>query len=112
MTGPPDPVTEVVRALCGLVFHLLEAATDLGRPEASVSTERADGRDLPGAGPAGDRLGVDLEQLRNLAGGQQLVAHFRLLEAFLVLLHSAECRLCRTWHVRVIFRLARNDQTP
>src|SRR5687768_114970 len=51
--------------------HLLEAPLDLGGAEAAVAAEGADGRELAGAGPPGDRLGVHAEQLRDLRGGEQ-----------------------------------------
>src|SRR4029453_9011045 len=65
-TGTAD-VTELRR----LVAHLVEAAPDLRGLEATVAPEGADGRELAGAGPAGDGLRVHPEQGRDLARGEE-----------------------------------------
>src|SRR5688572_7224167 len=65
------PLLLAVLREAGFVRHLLEAAADLRRLEPTVPAEGPDGRQLPGARPAGHRLGVDTEQRRHLAGGEQ-----------------------------------------
>ena len=56
------------------VLHLLEAALDLRRPEPAVAAEGPNGRDLAGARPSGDRLGVDSKEGRHLCGRQKVVS--------------------------------------
>src|SRR5439155_6888327 len=52
---------------------LLEVLAHLRRSEAAVSPEGTDRRDLAGARPAGDRLGVDAEERGNLGRGEKCV---------------------------------------
>ena len=54
--------------------QLLQAATDLRGPEATVAAKRADGRDLAGPGPTSDGLRVDPEERGNLRRGQKSVS--------------------------------------
>ena len=59
--------------MLGGLVDLLEELLDLRPLEAAVAAEGADGRDLAGACPAGDRLGVDPEHRRHLGGGEELL---------------------------------------
>src|SRR5205085_1135641 len=61
------------------VADLFEEPADLAGPEAAVAAEGADGRDLPGPGPARHGLGVDPEHDRHFAGGEQFVLSHRFL---------------------------------
>src|SRR3954454_19474714 len=60
-------------ALRPFVLHLLEAATDLRRPEAAVPTEGADGGDLAGSRPTGHGLGIHPKQRSDLCRGQKRI---------------------------------------
>ena len=55
------------------MLHLLEAPANLRRPEATVSPQRADRRDLAGPGPAGHRLGIDPEKGGYLGGSKECI---------------------------------------
>ena len=69
------PSTGVMRPasldLVGLV-DLLEELPDLGRLEPAMTAEGADGRDLAGACPTGDRLGVHPEHRGDFGRSEQL----------------------------------------
>src|SRR5205085_2095970 len=55
------------------LFDLGQEPADFRRPEAAVSAEGADGRDLARTRPARDGLGVHLEHHGNLARREELV---------------------------------------
>ena len=65
--GPPPSSSDVE-------VGLVQAATDLRGPEATVATERADGRDLASASPTRDRLWVDPEECCNFRRGKKRVS--------------------------------------
>src|SRR5262249_53526780 len=65
---------ELVERLLDLVglVDLLEELAYLGRPEATMTTQRADRRDLAGAGPTRDRLGIHPEHRGDFGRREQL----------------------------------------
>src|SRR5688572_16981082 len=71
----PAPATDF--SPLGALFDLFEELLDLVLSEAAMAAERPDCRDLPGARPAGDRLGVHAEHGCDFRGSQQLFGLFR-----------------------------------
>jgi hypothetical protein len=72
-TEDSDEESRLLSDPAGLGGDAVQEPPDLGLAEPTVAAEGAKGGELPGVRPASDRLGVDVEQDRYLAGSQESI---------------------------------------